>query len=67
MVKGMDVSFSGILSFIEASTAELLASGGATPADMCFSLQVGASTIAAGETSLLMLLIYGTGDVLEDV
>lgn len=40
VVKGMDVSFSGILSFIEASTAELLASSKATPADMCFSLQV---------------------------
>lgn len=40
VVKGMDVSFSGILSFIEASTAELLASGDATPADLCFSLQV---------------------------
>jgi len=67
VVKGMDVSFSGILSFIEASTAELLASGEATPADMCFSLQVCASTIAAGETSLQIWLIYATGAVLEDV
>jgi tRNA A37 threonylcarbamoyltransferase TsaD len=40
VVKGMDVSFSGILSFIEGSTAQLLASREATPADLCFSLQV---------------------------
>jgi N6-L-threonylcarbamoyladenine synthase len=38
-VKGMDVSFSGMLSFIEAAAAELLAKGEATPADLCFSLQ----------------------------
>ncbi len=40
MVKGMDVSFSGILSFVEAAAAKMLASGDATPADLCFSLQV---------------------------
>ena len=45
VVKGMDVSFSGILSFIEASTAELLSSKEATPADLCFSLQ---ASCAAG-------------------
>lgn len=38
-VKGMDVSFSGLLSFIEGATAELLAKGEAMPADLCFSLQ----------------------------
>ncbi len=38
-VKGMDVSFSGLLSFIEGAAAELLAKGEATPADLCFSLQ----------------------------
>ena len=37
-VKGMDVSFSGILSFIEARTDKLL-SEGYTPADLCLSLQ----------------------------
>jgi len=42
VVKGMDVSFSGILSFVEAAAGELLADGRATPADLCFSLQVGA-------------------------
>ena len=40
MVKGMDVSFSGILSFVEAAANKMLASGEATPADLCFSLQV---------------------------
>ena len=40
VVKGMDVSFSGLLSFIEVATKELLASKKATPADLCFSLQV---------------------------
>ncbi|BDA41013.1 probable tRNA N6-adenosine threonylcarbamoyltransferase [Coccomyxa sp. Obi] len=38
-VKGMDVSFSGLLSFTEGAAAELLAKGEATPADLCFSLQ----------------------------
>lgn len=36
----MDVSFSGLLSFIEGATKDLLASKKATPADLCFSLQV---------------------------
>jgi len=39
VVKGMDVSFSGLLSFIEDSAAKLLATGEASPADLCFSLQ----------------------------
>jgi N6-L-threonylcarbamoyladenine synthase len=38
-VKGMDVSFSGILSYIEERVPSLLASGEYTPADLCFSLQ----------------------------
>lgn len=38
-VKGMDVSFSGMLSYIEEAAARMLASGEATPADLCFSLQ----------------------------
>jgi N6-L-threonylcarbamoyladenine synthase len=38
-VKGMDVSFSGILSFLEDVTAEKLKSGKFTPEDLCFSLQ----------------------------
>jgi tRNA A37 threonylcarbamoyltransferase TsaD len=43
VVKGMDVSFSGILSFVEAAAVKMLASGDATPADLCFSLQVTAA------------------------
>ncbi|VDP35729.1 unnamed protein product [Soboliphyme baturini] len=35
----MDVSFSGILSFVEKKALDLLASGSCTPADLCFSLQ----------------------------
>ncbi|KAJ7388249.1 hypothetical protein OS493_038963, partial [Desmophyllum pertusum] len=38
-VKGMDVSFSGILSYIESMAAKLLTSGECTPEDLCFSLQ----------------------------
>eukprot|EP00049_Salpingoeca_infusionum_P003265 m.64957 g.64957 ORF g.64957 m.64957 type:complete len:336 (+) comp12037_c0_seq3:103-1110(+) len=38
-VKGMDVSFSGILSFIERVAKEKLPTGEVTPADLCFSLQ----------------------------
>ncbi|KAK9288580.1 hypothetical protein L1049_017039 [Liquidambar formosana] len=39
VVKGMDVSFSGILSYIEATTVEKLKSNECTPADLCYSLQ----------------------------
>ena len=39
VVKGMDVSFSGLLSHIEVEAPKLLASGEATKADLCFSLQ----------------------------
>ncbi|XP_076263340.1 putative tRNA N6-adenosine threonylcarbamoyltransferase Tcs3 [Rhynchophorus ferrugineus] len=38
-VKGMDVSFSGILSYMEDRTDNLLKEGGYTPEDLCFSLQ----------------------------
>lgn len=38
-VKGMDVSFSGLLSYIEEAARGLLAKKEATPADLCFSLQ----------------------------
>jgi N6-L-threonylcarbamoyladenine synthase len=38
-VKGMDISFSGILSHIEKIAKEELASGQVTPEDLCFSLQ----------------------------
>eukprot|EP00271_Cylindrocystis_brebissonii_P015943 TRINITY_DN39027_c0_g1_i1.p1 TRINITY_DN39027_c0_g1~~TRINITY_DN39027_c0_g1_i1.p1 ORF type:complete len:355 (-),score=60.71 TRINITY_DN39027_c0_g1_i1:502-1566(-) len=39
VVKGMDVSFSGLLSFIETLANEKLPTGECTPADLCFSLQ----------------------------
>lgn len=38
-VKGMDVSFSGILSYLEERAAALLNSGDYTKEDLCFSLQ----------------------------
>ena len=40
-MKGMDVSLSGILSFIEKKAKEILKSGEYTKEDLCFSLQVG--------------------------
>ena len=42
-VKGMDVSFSGILSYIEATAVEKLKNNECTPADLCYSLQVNCS------------------------
>lgn len=38
-VKGMDVAFSGITTFVEAAAKEMLDKGEVTPADLCFSLQ----------------------------
>jgi N6-L-threonylcarbamoyladenine synthase len=38
-VKGMDVSFSGILSHIESAAAGMLKTGDCTPEDLCYSLQ----------------------------
>ena len=38
-IKGMDMSFSGILSYIEEKAPALLKSGEFTAADLCFSLQ----------------------------
>ncbi|ESO00076.1 hypothetical protein HELRODRAFT_185794 [Helobdella robusta] len=39
VVKGMDVSFSGILSFIEKKALKLIETGEYTKEDLCFSLQ----------------------------
>jgi tRNA A37 threonylcarbamoyltransferase TsaD len=36
---GMDVSFSGLLSFLEKECMAMLRAGDCTPADLCFSLQ----------------------------
>lgn len=38
-VKGMDVSFSGLLTQVEETAIEKIKSGEATPEDMCYSLQ----------------------------
>uniref|UniRef100_A0A672RIW3 N(6)-L-threonylcarbamoyladenine synthase n=1 Tax=Sinocyclocheilus grahami TaxID=75366 RepID=A0A672RIW3_SINGR len=38
-VKGMDVSYSGILSYIEDAAHKLLSTGQCMPEDLCFSLQ----------------------------
>lgn len=38
-VKGMDVSFSGLLSFIESRAPQLLKKAEYTPEDLCYSLQ----------------------------
>eukprot|EP00884_Botryococcus_braunii_P011315 jgi/Botrbrau1/20184/Bobra.0173s0082.1 len=39
VVKGMDVSFSGVLTYIETAAKEMLENGTATEADLCYSLQ----------------------------
>ena len=39
VVKGMDVSFSGLLSFVSDAAGKMLSTGEATPADLCYSLQ----------------------------
>ena len=49
-VKGMDVSFSGLLSSIEGAAPELLAKGEATPADLCFSLQASEAHLSYRQT-----------------
>lgn len=40
VVKGLDVSFSGILSYIEAEAEQKLKNNDCTPAYLCYSLQV---------------------------
>lgn len=39
VVKGMDVSFAGLLTFIQTQAPALLATGQCTKADLCYSLQ----------------------------
>jgi len=39
IVKGMDVSFSGLLTFVEKEAKQALQTGSASPADLCYSLQ----------------------------
>ena len=40
VVKGMDVSFSGLLTYIEQEARVKIDSGEVTAADLCYSLQV---------------------------
>ncbi|PSC73388.1 putative tRNA N6-adenosine threonylcarbamoyltransferase isoform A [Micractinium conductrix] len=63
VVKGMDVSFSGILSYIEAAAHDLIAKGEATPADLCFSLQETIFAMLVEITERAMAHV-GTHDVL---
>lgn len=56
VVKGMDVSFSGLLSHLQAVTPKLLASGEATPEDLCFSLQETAFSMLAEVTERALAL-----------
>ncbi|KAG8462685.1 hypothetical protein KFE25_004661 [Diacronema lutheri] len=68
-VFGMDVSFSGILSHIQAIAPALLASGGATAAELCYALQetVFAMLVEVTERALAhcggdsVLLVGGVG------
>ncbi|CAL5414056.1 unnamed protein product [Camellia sinensis] len=39
VVKGMDVSFSGILSYLEATAEEKIKNNECTPVDLCYSVQ----------------------------
>ena len=57
------MSFSGILSFVEEAAGQMLADGSATPADLCFSLQVRASragSVRAGGSSPLAHMYSST-------
>ncbi len=63
VVKGMDVSFSGLLSYAEERAPALLASGEATPADLCFSLQETVFAMLV-ETTERAMAHCGSGEVL---
>jgi len=39
VVKGMDISFSGIVSYLEENAQKMIESNQCTPEDLCFSLQ----------------------------
>lgn len=54
VVKGMDISLSGILSKIEADAPKLIKSGDFTAADLCFSLQVSFSGKRAPLTNIVL-------------
>ncbi|XP_057245424.1 tRNA N6-adenosine threonylcarbamoyltransferase, partial [Malurus melanocephalus] len=56
VVKGLDVSFSGLLSHLQAVTPKLLESGEATQEDLCFSLQETAFAMLAEVTERALAL-----------
>jgi len=53
----MDVSFSGILSYIEKRSHELLNSGEYSPEDLCFSLQETVFAMLVETTGLLVFYL----------
>ncbi|KAL0583723.1 hypothetical protein ABG067_006399 [Albugo candida] len=69
IVKGMDVSFSGLLTFIEKEATEKLDAGECTKADLCYSLQetVFAMLVEITERAMahckqsLVLIVGGVG------
>lgn len=63
VVKGMDVSFSGLLSFVEELAARTLTGDEITPADLCFSLQETVFAMLVEITERAMAHC-GTADVL---
>ncbi|XP_074787145.1 tRNA N6-adenosine threonylcarbamoyltransferase isoform X2 [Athene noctua] len=56
VVKGLDVSFAGLLSHLQAITPKVLATGEATPEDLCFSLQETAFAMLTEVTERAMAL-----------
>ncbi|XP_069735256.1 tRNA N6-adenosine threonylcarbamoyltransferase isoform X3 [Phaenicophaeus curvirostris] len=63
VVKGLDVSFSGLLSHLQAVTPKLLESGEATAEDLCFSLQETAFAMVA-EVAERALALAGAQELL---
>ncbi len=57
-VKGMDVSFSGILSHVEAMARQMIKAGEATPEDLCYSLQVGGYAWDVGQDLCYSLQVH---------
>lgn len=56
-VKGMDLSLSGILSYVEHKGLQMIRSGECTAADLCFSLQV-SKTLRSPKRQILNFLLY---------
>jgi len=63
VIKGMDVSFSGILTYIEKQAKEQLKTGNCTKADLCFSLQETVFAMLV-ETTERALAHVGSNEVL---